>query len=208
MNFPPLYDQSSFRGRTAVPDPSGVDAAFDASDVAINTDWSQLLDEQFRVRFLIMQTASNASIAIDLATEFKFQWQNTTQATGWVSDFSAGNHVIMSLSSGFADNDATSTARLGSGTLVNGEGLEVAPPETGTITFSTGALSETELEISLELNGGQVNNGDLIELRALWAFDDEIPPATVLNAYTNIPIITASVPSTGSPWNHYHQQMN
>ena len=205
----PLYDQDSFRVRDNVIDPSGIDAVFDVGDSAKNADWTQLVDTLFRVRFLIQQTDAAANVIANLATEFALQWQNTTQATGWSSVFGGmNNHVGMSLSSGFADHDNIVTSRLGSGSLVTGDGLET-DTITDTVTFTTEALSETELEVALSLASANVNNGDLIELRWVWSELDESPPATVLDAYTNIPIITVDKPApTGNPWNHYHQQMN
>ena len=182
-----LYDQDSFRGRTNVPDPSGVNAAFDAGDAGVNDNWTQDVDTLFRIRFLIQQTVATANN--NIATEFLVQYNKN--GGGWtdVAVQSAVTDAVRYANGDFADGDDT-TQLVGSGSFVTGDGVEVTP--TDTISFTEAALSETEIEFALEIYSGQVADEDIIELRLLFSLDDETPPATVLNSYTNTPSLTVN----------------
>lgn len=90
---------------------------------------------------------------------------------------------------GFADGDNT-TQLIGAGSFVTGDGLEANPSDT--ITFTEEALSETEIEVALIVNGSQVSVGDSIQLRLLYSDGDASPPATVLGSYTNTPTLTVA----------------
>ncbi len=187
----PDYDLDSFRGRTNVTDPSGVNAAFDAGDTAINTNWTQAADTLFRVRFVIQQTNSGADDATDLTTEFLLQYQVNT---GGYADVTGSSAVQFAAATGFANHDDT-TQVLGSGSFVTGDGLE-SSGATDSITFTSEALSETEVEVALSIDSAQVSDADTVNLRFLWSNGDESPPASTFNRETNIPALTVDVPST------------
>ncbi len=189
----PEFDGDGFRWRDNVPDPSGVDAAFDAGDSAAGTDITWDVDTLIRLRMLIKQIIAKAGGHADMATSFLFQYNNVTQGSGWLTLGDEGTSVedvICSLATGFVDSDNTTVQRVGSGTFVNGESAEINAT-TGAMTFNDGAISETELELSLELVGANVSGGDDIDIRVLYSAADEAPAATAMAA-TDIARITVS----------------
>lgn len=191
----PLFDYDGFRVRDNVTDPSGVNAAFDGGDTALNTDWTQTVDELFRFRSLIKQTEA-ALEASDNVTELLLQYENNTAAAGvWnaVGAVGGGTEDVDFVSAtGFADGDNT-TQILGAGTFVTGDGMEVAGAS-DTITFLELQTTETDMEVSVIINGSQVTDGDVINFRWLYSAADESPPATTFNAATNSPSITVDKP--------------
>jgi len=198
MPVAPSFDQDGWRARTNVPDPSGVNTAFDGGDAAKDADWTQDTDELFRVRFVIKQTDNSAVSDSNTTTEFILQYNNT--GAGWNNVGAVGGgtaDVDFVSATGFADGDNT-TQVIDSGTFVTGDGKET-DTRTDSVVFTEEALTETELEASLIINTSQVNAGDTIDLRWLYSNADENPPATVLEAYTAIPTITAKItPSINS----------
>lgn len=186
-----VLDLDSWRPRDNVPDPSGVDAAFDAGDTAANTAISYDVDTLLRIRFVIQQTEVTMICGDGNPTEFLIQYENNTQAAGtWIAVGAVGGgseDVDFDSATGFADDDTTGQL-LGSGTNVGGFGMEVAGAS-GTVTFTDEAVTECELEISVIFNGSQVANDDVINLRVLYSVLDAAPPATLV-PITNSPSIT------------------
>jgi hypothetical protein len=196
----PSYDQDGFRARTSVKDPTGVNTAFDAGDAAEDTDWSQNVDELIRVRLVVRQTNGAADVTGDLATEFLLQYR--TNSGTWTDVGAVGGDVEdvqYIASSGFADHDNTTELLTTFGTFATGDGLETNVA-TDTITFATASTGKTEIEVSVEIVGANVNNDDTIELRVLYSNGDESPPATILDNYTDMPVMTVvkTVPITGT----------
>ena len=192
MPVAPTFDQDKFRARTAVPGPPDHDDAFDSGDAAADTNWSQPVDQQIRVRFVIQQTNAAAESHANLITNFLLQYN--TNSGGWnevgVHDADVEDVQFYDQTS-ISDGDPTETQILGSGTFVNGLYTD---EQNGNQTtgFTELALTETELEVSIEIVGSNVTITDTIELRFLYSADDESPPATVLEAYTSIPEMTAA----------------
>lgn len=186
----PSFDQDGWRARTNVPDPSGINAAFDVGDASKDADWTQDTDILFRVRFVIKQTDATAASHSNIITQFILQYNNSTAGWNDVGAVGGGTEdVDFILADGFTDGDNT-TQVIDSGTFRTGKGKET---NTSTSVFFTEeALSETEIETSLVINASQVTDGDTIDLRFLYSNDDEDPPATVLEAYTAIPTITVN----------------
>lgn len=193
MPVAPAFDQDGWRTRTNVPDPSGVNAAYDGGDDAANTDWTQDADVLFRTRLVVKQTVSTAINHADLITNFILQYNNTTAGSGWVNVGAVGGDVEdvqFIAASGFADGDNT-TQLVGGGTFVTGDGVE-NDTASDNVTFTESTTTETELEFSLEIVGAQVTDADTIDLRLLYSAGDESPPATTMSG-TNIPTVTANV---------------
>lgn len=189
----PVYDLEEFRARTSVPDPSGINTAFDGSDAALNADWSQPVDQLIRIRFTIDQENAIADVTDDLATEFILQYNNSGGGWNTVGAVGADVEDVQYIAAiGFADHDNT-TQVIGAGTFVTGDGLETNVA-TDTVTFSTGAISETELEVSIEIVGANVTDADTIDLRWLWSTGGAAPPATTMTA-TETPTMTVDKPS-------------
>jgi hypothetical protein len=80
-------------------------------------------------------------------------------------------------SSNITDNEAT-TQQIGTGTFITGSVDETGDTGQFNITFTSGALSETEVEFVLELYGGAINQTDNLDLRVFETNN------TVLASYT------------------------
>jgi hypothetical protein len=133
----------------------------------------------FRARFLISQTVSNANR--NLARAFKLRYSYDGGAyTDVGAQTSTNTPIRMADSSNVADNDAT-TQQIGSGTFITGSVEE--NNDTGTITFTSGALSSTELEFVLAINGNQFDTTKSLLLQVYETNN------TALSAYTNTPTI-------------------
>jgi hypothetical protein len=185
----PAYDQDAFRGRVAVPNPTGINAAFNGSDPATNANFTMDVDTTFRIRFVIQQTVAIAINTNNQATEFALQFN--LAGGGWVNVAAQGvtTQAVAYADGDFADGDNT-TQLIGSGTFIAGDGVEVTPSDT--ITFTDEALTETELEFALTIVSSRVSDAQTLQLRVIHSDSDESPPATVLDSYTNTPTITVS----------------
>lgn len=195
MPVAPAFDFDTFRARTNVPDPSGVDAVFDAGDAIAGADWTQTVDQLIRIRVLVQQTNVLAENHDAQTTEFLLQYNNS--GVEWLAVGAVGadvEDVQYIAATGFANGDNTTTARLGSGTLVTGDGREVAGA-TDSVTFTDLSLEETELEFSIEIVGSLVTDLDTIQLRLLYSNADESPPNTVFEAETDLPTMTVDKPA-------------
>lgn len=135
----------------------------------------------FRCRFLIQQTVSTANTA--LARAFKLRYSLNS---GTYTDVGAqgSSTVIRYADSPNITDDEVTTQQLGTGSFVAGDVDENG--DTGTITFTSAALSETEIEFVLELDGANINVNDTLDLRVYETNN------TVLAAYTQ----TASISRT------------
>jgi len=172
----PIYDQKSFRGRND-------DVALNSATFthALNANWTQLADVNFRVRFVVQESNNKSA-----AQTFKVQYQ---VAGGGYLPVTTGSAVKVVDSGNFTDDDATSQLLDGTGTFQAGVGddLDNTLPTSGSITVP--ANGNTEIEITLQIDSSQVSNGQTVNLRVI------LSPSTVLNSYTSIPAITADVPS-------------
>ncbi len=193
----PLYDLDGFRGRDNVPDPSGVDAAFDAGDTAFNTGWTQTTGQLIRFRMVVKQTVGTAVNHNNLVTEFILQYENATAGGGFLDVGAVGGgseDVDFAAATGFADGDNTAQV-IGSGTNVAGDSMETNAAS-DSITFSEETSGqECEIEVSVIVNAAQVTDGDVINFRLLFSDNNEAPPATQLNAETNAPTLTVDKPA-------------
>ena len=162
----PILNQNAFRGR--------VDSGNEATPTWIalaNTDWSQNVDEDFRVRFVIQETANSTNAAtVDLLIEYSLN-------SGAYAAVTASTPIQFGTFTGATDNDAT-TQQLGAGTFVTGR-LD----SNGTVTSADLQNSETEYEYCLFIDSAQVVNADTIDLRV---YDG----TTALDNYTQTPRIT------------------
>ena len=191
MPIAPTFDQGAYRWRDSVPDPSGVDAAFDAGDTAINTSADLDTDTLYRLRIRIDQTNASATTHDALTTEFLIQYNNG--GAGWNDLGAVGadvEDVQYASATGFADGDNTTTSRLSATSLVTGDGMEVAGAS-DSVTFTDAATSEAELEIALEVVGANVTDNDSITFRVLYSNANESPPATTMGTSVT-PTITVN----------------
>lgn len=169
------FDQDAFRGRND--DGSETTATWKA---AANTNWTQNVDENFRVRFVIQETGGVSE------SNFSEDLQYNLNGAGWNDvDDSASLVVRMSLSANFAHGDDT-TQQIGAGTfLSNNDGMnETNPPGSGMVPDYAGN-DETEFEFCVQIRSADVVDADTIQLRVT-------NNGTALNTYTNTPTITVS----------------
>ena len=162
----PILRQDAFRGR--------VDSGNEATPtwiVAADTNWTQAVDADFRVRFVIQETAgaSNPSTVTPLV----FYSLNG----GGYAAVTASTPIQFGTFTGATDDDAT-TAQLGAGTFVTGR-LD----DSGAVTTADIQGSETEYEYCLSIDSAQVANSDTITLQV---YDS----ATPLDQYGSVPSIT------------------
>ena len=179
MPTTPVLDQDSFRGRND--DGSETTATWKA---AANTNWSQDVDTNFRVRFLYQETAGGNPANLSL------QLQYNLASAGWNNVTGASSVVRSSLSANFVDLDAT-TQQLGVGTFDPGV-MEELDGLTGT-GADIGASEESEVEFCVQIRSADVTNAQTLQLRIVKE------GGTVLDTYTNTPTIT--VVEGGAPAN-------
>jgi hypothetical protein len=164
----PSFTQQSFRFRND-----------DGSQTTAT--WSQLANTNdrrkpfvfFRCRFLIQQTVSNANA--NLTRNYKLRYSLNDGTYTDVGAQGSSTIIRYANSSNITDNEAT-TQQLGTGSFVTGAMCETG--DTGTITYNSGALSETEVEFVLELDGASINVSDTLDLRVYETNN------TVLASYT------------------------
>jgi hypothetical protein len=171
------FDQDSFRGRND----DGTETT--ASWIALaNTNWTQDIDAdaQFRVRFLIQETAGVAE------ADFQEILQYNLNGAGWNNVTGASSVIRGVLSSNYADGDNT-TQQIGAGTfittnagMVEGDG---GPASTTAPDFA--GSDETEFEFMLEIQAADVVDADTIQLRVT-------NNGTALGTYTNTPTVTVT----------------
>jgi hypothetical protein len=165
-------DQAGFRGRND--DGNETTATW---KVAENTDWSQVVDTNLRVRFVVDETAGGDPAGII------FQLQYNLNGAGW-NDVNATSSVVRSSASPNLADSAATTRQLasGAGTFVAG-GFDEGNGESGPWDIGVGGL--TEVEYCVQIRSADVTNADTIDLR-LW----KDTGSAVLDAYSQVPTIT------------------
>ncbi|MCH9046449.1 MAG: hypothetical protein IIA40_10120 [SAR324 cluster bacterium] len=171
----PILNQDGFRGRND--DGSESAATWKA---ALNTDWTQAVDENFRIRFLVTETGGAAS------NNVQPQLQYNLNSAGW-NDVNATSLVARSsLSPNFAEGDNT-TQQLGAGTFITpNSGMdedEGLAGEANNIDFA--GNDEVEVEFCLQIRGADVVDSDTLQFRVTNA-------GTLLDNYNQTPTVTVS----------------
>jgi len=172
----PSYTQAVFRGRND--DGSQTSATWIAS---ADTNFTQIVNTTFRLRFRVQQTVTSANT--NLSKNFKLRFSDGGAYTDIGAQDTTATKVRYVDSSNITDNEAT-TNQLGSGTGSFIAGDVDENNDTGTITFTSGAASYTEVEFVIEIYGPLVTNADTLSFRVYETND------TVLNTYTVTPTIT------------------
>lgn len=173
----PSLSQAAFRGRND--DGSESVATWKAVE---NTGWTQAVDENFRVRFVVDETAGGTESNIILKLQYN------RNAAGWI-DVTATSSVVRSAASANVAEEQATTRQLagGSGTFVAGaidedDGLA---GEGSQIDFAVGG-ELTEVEYSAQVRSVDVVNNDSIQLRVIRS------SGTVLENYAQTPTVTVS----------------
>jgi CheY-like chemotaxis protein len=203
----PEFTQAKFRGRNddggeAAP-PTG--ASWKAAE---NTDWNQMPDTSFRVRFLIQQTDG-----YDVSDK-SFQLQYRHNGGSWTNVTGSSSYVKAVASGTVSDGTDTTEQMSGSQNFLTGDnnafdgGDGVAGG--GTAMDFTGANDEVELEYCLQIVGADTSVADAIELRVFDTsstyISTEIPIITVSDYYDQVKFRARNddggeaAPPTGASW--------
>jgi hypothetical protein len=170
LSTPPAYDQDAFRARND--DGSESAATWQASS---NVDWTQIVDQNFRVRFVVQET-NGVSVA-----NKTFQLEYNLNGGGW-NDVSSASSVVRAWASPNVADSTDTTQQVGSGTYVTpNAGFDEANGQAGGASLDFSGSDEVELEFCLQIRSADVSNDDTIELRVKG-----------LTTYTNSPTITVS----------------
>ena len=168
----PIHDQTAFRGRND--DGTEVTATWKAAE---NTNWTQLVDTNFRVRFAISNTGT-ASIG-------NGQLQYNRNGAGW-NNVTGASSVVRSSASSMGDVLTTKQLAGGTGAFEAGE----TDVTNGIASFGSGGLDagkHTEDEFCVQIRSADVVDADSVQLRVINT------TSGVLESYTQTPTITAGV---------------
>ncbi|NIQ91673.1 MAG: DUF2341 domain-containing protein, partial [Deltaproteobacteria bacterium] len=168
------YDQDSFRARN-----DNGDETTSTWTAAANTNWTQMVDKNFRVRFLVQETSGIAD------SGKTFQLEYNLNGGGW-NDVTGSSSVVKATATANVTDGANTTQQLGSGTYVpTNAGFDEANGQVGSMDFA--GSDEVEVEFSLQIVGTDVSNSDTIQLRV-----------NGLDTYTNTPTVTVTGAGTFS----------
>src|SRR3989304_5000971 len=134
MPFRP--SQKTFRGRN---DTVGLNSS--TFTYFANTNWTQNVDETFRVRFVMQEVGGTAN-----ADTFKLRY--SLNGGAYTDVTSASSVVRATLSGQYADHDNTTLLLDGTGTFVAGDGLESS---TSSDSISLAASGNSEVEYSIQI---------------------------------------------------------
>lgn len=166
--------QASFRARNDDGSETGATWKFGA-----NVNWTQAVDENFRVRFLVQETGAGT-----LSGTFGGQLQYNLAAAGW-NNVTASSSVVQAVASSNITDGVATTQQMGAGTFVAGSIDEV---DGNVANVSLSGDDETEVEYVLTIVSGDVTDAQTLQLRVIGLGDD----TTALTAYTNTPTVTVS----------------
>jgi hypothetical protein len=172
------YDQAGFRGYA---DDAPMGSATPKANE--NVGWSQIVDQNFRTRFVVDETAGGTLSAV---LDFKLQYRKNG---GTWTDVNTTSTNVRTFTGSVANGTATSRLlSSGTGTFVAGT-LDSNNGAAGSAnTIESGEL--TELEFITQIRSADVVQGDTIELRVV-----ETTGSVVFGAYSQTPSLTANEPA-------------
>jgi len=175
--------QAGFRGRND--DGSETTATFKAAQ---NTNWTQQVDTNFRVRFLMQNSGTTALNNLVAQLEFTLNGGASTNVTG-------ASTVVRATASPNVTDAANITQQLtgGTGTFIGLTGFDEADGAAGGNSLDVPASGNFEVEYSIQIRGADVNQGDLIGLRVTNAGTD------FTGSYTQVPSIIVAASATRTP---------
>lgn len=179
------FDQDSFRGRD---DDVALNSGTFNGGGGLNGNWTQLVDTNFRIRFLIQ---ADAVASADQQFELWYSINSGAYAVVTAST------PIQPVATGQYANGDTTTQVIGSGTYLTGESAGGVDNATDTGNMDYAGSDEGEAEWALTIDGAQVNNNDTIDIRVRKA------GGAVLATYTNTPRITVNKPAASTNQNGF-----
>jgi hypothetical protein len=146
---PPVVEQEAFQGRAD--DTETLNSA--SFDYSLNTNFTQLVDTIFRIRFEIQETAGGDTGNV------QYYLQYNHEGGGW-NDIGAATPLQWALSGQYAADDAA-TQVIGDGSYVNGDGVE-GRANTGNIALTS---QSSESEWAVYIDSAQVAHNETIAVR-------------------------------------------
>ena len=181
MTCPASFTQVTFRGRND----DGNETTATWKDVA-GADWTQRVDTNFRVRFVIQEGAACAG------NNKVWRLQYNLAGAGYVDCSASSSVVRASASANLADGAATTDQLGGTGTFQGGTsttgGFDEGDCNAGGASMDLAASGHCEPEFCVQIRSADVTHGQTLTLRVTDA-------GTALAAYTDTPTITVSEPS-------------
>jgi hypothetical protein len=166
----PAFDQDSFRGRSD--DGNETTATWKAS---ANVGWTQVMDENFRMRFVVQETGDGAAV------DKTFQLEYNLNGGGW-NDVNGSSSVVRAWASPSMADGTDTTQQVGAGTFVTpNAGFDEVNGLAGGTSLDFSGSDEVEVEYCLQIRSADVSDSDTIQLRVKG-----------LDSYTNTPTITAT----------------
>lgn len=181
MTAPAVWDQDSFRGYA---DDAALESA--TAKAAINVGWTQDVNENFRIRFLIQETGGTAESGVE------FQLQYNLASAGW-NDVNASSSVVRCFASTHFADDAATAQLIGSGSNNAGLADEVDGLVGDVAQNDYLGNDEGEFEFCVQIRSGDVTDAQTLQLRLIEGF------GAALDTYTNTPTITVNEPPTIEP---------
>lgn len=190
----PAFDQTEFAGRCDTGNEASVTWKFadgtcnDTAVNATNRDWLQLVDENFRVRFVVGETAGGAQ------SNFAERMRYSLNGGGFdsMNEVNLLSSVVRIFTSPeFADGDDT-TQQIGGGSFIAANSaMNEGTPPASTMEPDYGGNDETEFEFCCQIVGVDVSDADTIELRVYRG-------TNALDVYSVTPLITVSKPGAAA----------
>ena len=185
MTCPASFTQNGFWGRND--DGSQTTATWKGLQ---NSDFTQAVDTNFRIRFQIQEGAGCAK------NNVVWRLQYNLAGAGWVDCSASSNVVRASASANFTDGEATTDQLTGgSGTFQGGApstgGMDEGDCNAGGSSMDISASGTSECEFCVQIVGTDVTNGQTLQLRATDA-------GNAFASYTQTPTITVSEPANYS----------
>ena len=177
-----VYDQDTFRGRD---DDVGLNVDTWNGGGILGADWTQAVDVNFRVRFLVQETAGGSKNNQTFTLFYNHEGAGYTEMV-------AGGVLSPAATSQYANGDTTSQL-IGGGSYLAGDSLGGVDngEDTGFMDFA--ANEEGELEFCLTIDSAQVADTDTILVRVYTS------AGVALAAYTDTPTITVSESGPAGP---------
>ena len=181
------FNQKTFRGRND----DGDETTATWKETA-GTDFTQIVDTNFRIRFEVQETAGCAKNNFTT-----IQLQYNLGGVGW-NDVTGASSVVRSFASANLADGAATTDQLavGTGAFVGGGGFDEVNGIAGSTAMDVSASGHFEVEYCIQILSAGVTDGATLQLRVTDG-------GSAFAAYDDTPTITVSEPApavTGVGW--------
>lgn len=182
MTCPAAYNQKAFRGRND--DGDEATATWIATQ---NSNWTQAVNANFRVRLEVQETAGCAG------ANKQWRLQYNLAGAGYVNVTDTSSVVRSFASPNLADAaNLTDQLTVGTGTFQGATGFDEVNGICGGNSMDVAASGHAEAEFCIQILSGDVTDGQTLTLRIT-------DNGTAFAAYDATPTITVSDPFTAVP---------